>query len=499
MEESKPSLGLLFISLSLLFFAGVLTFLSWQRYKSIDHVIPDGSMIADIPITGLTPDEAIERVRSVYGQPVILDYLGSKIRLEIPDNIDYDALRSELLSAIDRTYASNSFLNFLMGKFSQEPIRMDLKFTDMPASVRDFLADEIVPRYDIFPMSTQPDGNGFRAGHAGRELDIEASLPLINEARLSGNDRNAELIITDLPQPPANILNLEILLRSVVDTWQDRDQITEIYLSDPSSGQSFDLARRNRTDLAPEVAFTAASTMKLPIMISSYARMDEKPSSFTMKMLRLMITESKNDQTDWMMENIIGGPLAPFAVTEDLEKMGLTNSFLAGYFYLGAPLLDLVKTEANSRTDVNLHPDVYNQTTAKDMGVLMDALYHCSEDGSGLLTETFPGQITSDECKEMMGLLKDNLLPYLISAGVPDSVPVAHKHGWIEENDGLLHTMGNIAAVYSPGGDYILTIYTWHPENLIFDEGNTLFSQISAAVYGYFNPAPAVGSGNGID
>ena len=212
-----------------------------------------------------------------------------------------------------------------------------------------------------------------------------------------------------------------------------------------------------------------------------------------------MITESKNDQTDWMMENIIGGPLAPFAVTEDLEKMGLTNSFLAGYFYLGAPLLDLVKTDANSRTDVNLHPDVYNQTTAKDMGVLMDALYHCSEDGSGLLTETFPGQITSDECKEMIGLLKDNLLPYLISAGVPDSVPVAHKHGWIEENDGLLHTMGNIAAVYSPGGDYILTIYTWHPENLIFDEGNTLFSQISAAVYGYFNPAPAVGSGNSID
>ena len=88
-------------------------------------------------------------------------------------------------------------------------------------------------------------------------------------------------------------------------------------------------------------------------------------------------------------------------------------------------------------------------------------------------------------------LLKDNLLPYLISAGVPDSVPVAHKHGWIEENDGLLHTMGNIATVYSPGGDYILSIYTWHPENLIFDEGNTLFSQISAAVYNYFNPAPA--------
>ena len=491
MEESKPSLGLLFISFSLLFFAGVLTFLSWQRYRSIDRVIPDGSMIGDIPITGLSVDEAVERVRAVYGLPVDLDYLGSTIRLEIPENIDFDGLRKELTGKIDAVYQNNTFLNYLMGKFTQEPIRISLVFKELPDSVSQFLNDEIVPRYDIMPMSAQPEGTGFRAGHDGQSLDVEASLPLIEEARRSGSDRSITLPVSIIPQPAANIQNLAVQLRAVIDAQQDKGQVTEVYLSDPGSGQSFDIARRDREDLIPEIAFTAASTMKLPIMISSYVRMDEAPSSFTMKTLRLMITESKNDQTDWMMENIIGGPLAPYAVTEDLQKLGLTNSFLAGYFYLGAPLLDLVHTEANSRTDINLHPDVYNQTTAKDMGVLMDALYRCSEDGTGLLTETFPGQITSDECAEMMGLLKDNLLPYLISAGVPDSVPVAHKHGWIEESDGLLHTMGNIATVYSPGGEYILSIYTWHPENLIFDEGNTLFSQISAVVYNYFNPAPA--------
>lgn len=490
MEESKPSLGLLFISISLLFFAGVLTFLSWQHYQAIEHVIPDNSTIGDISITGLTPDEAVERVRSIYGLPVILDYRGSRIQLEMPDNIDYETLRTELLKQIDEVYAKNSFLQYLMGKYTQDPIHMELPFKELPLTVRKFLEQEIVPRYDIMPMSVQPEGNGFRAGHPGRALNIDASLEMIDHARYSGIDRTALLAVEDLQQPAANIQNLETLLRSVIDTWQDRGQITEIYLSDPASGQSFDLARRNQTDLVPEIAFTAASTMKLPIMISSYIRMDNKPTTLTMRTLRLMITESKNDQTDWMMENIIGGPLAPFEVTEDLEKIGLKNSFLAGYFYLGAPLLDIIHTTANSRTDINLNPDVYNQTTARDMGVLMDALYHCSEDGSGLLTETFPGKITQEECSEMIGLLKDNLLPYLISAGVPDSVPVAHKHGWIEENDGLLHTMGNIAAVYSPGGDYILSIYTWHPENLIFDEGNVLFSQISAAIYRYFNPEP---------
>jgi len=85
-------------------------------------------------------------------------------------------------------------------------------------------------------------------------------------------------------------------------------------------------------------------------------------------------------------------------------------------------------------------------------------------------------------------LLKNNHLPYLISAGIPDGIPIAHKHGWIEESDGLLHTMSNVAAVYSPGGDYILSIYTYHPQNLIFEKGNILFSRISSVVYGFFNP-----------
>ena len=88
----------------------------------------------------------------------------------------------------------------------------------------------------------------------------------------------------------------------------------------------------------------------------------------------------------------------------------------------------------------------------------------------------------------MIDLLKNNKLPYLITAGIPDSVEIAHKHGWIEESDDLLHTMSNIAIVFSPNGDYILSIYTWHPTNLVFENGNRLFSAISNAVYNYFNP-----------
>ncbi len=493
-NRNKPSLALLFIALSLLFFAGVLTFITWSQYSAIEKVIPEGSFIADIPIAGLGIDEAVERVKSVYELPVVLEYDGSHIQMDMKGTVNTELLKTNLMRAVDEVYGQNSFISFLAGKFSQEPIKLEIPFIGKDAECRAFLENEIIPRYDIAAIGRQPneDRSGFRAGHGGRELDIDAALPLIESAARSAVNRQVVLPVNETPEPAGILSNLELILKSIMDQYQDDGQVTEIYLSDPSANVSFDIARMNKTDAAPEIAFTAASTMKLPIMIASYARMDEEPSAVVQRQLRKMITESKNDETDWMMQNVIGGDYAPLTVTEDMQKLGMKNSFLAGYFYLGAPLLDLVKTEANSRTDINLNPDVYNQTTAKDMGMLMDALYHCGQDGSGLLMQVYEGKVTQAECGEMIALLKDNHLPYLITAGVPDTVEVAHKHGWIEENDGLLHTMGNIAAVYTEGGNYTLSIYTWHPENLVFDEGNTLFTRLSSAVYGYFNPESAL-------
>ncbi len=269
MEESRSGIGLFFISLSLLFFTAVLTFISLQQFRSVKPVLPDGSMVAGIPVAGLSPDEAADRVRSVYGLPVMLDYLGSRICLGIPDSVDYEALKAGLTDRMRAVYTSNSFMDYLAGKFSQEAIVMEPVFNELPDSVRSFLEDEIVPRYDIFPMSVQPEGSIFRAGHGGRKLDIDAALPLIDAARRSGTDRTAVLPVTPLDEPAGDLRNLAVMLRAVIDTWQDSGQVTEVWLSDPVSGQNFDIARRSREDLTPEIAFTAASTMKLPIMISS--------------------------------------------------------------------------------------------------------------------------------------------------------------------------------------------------------------------------------------
>ncbi len=490
----KTRAALYFFSFSLFFISGIFLFISKSEYQKYDNNIPMGSSIGPFSIGGLSLDNVDNEMVNFYKTPVDLMYEGSIIRVT-PDEMGFtlntNEMKNTLNIEIKKNTSNSKFLSSLFNNQEYSPISISIKYSIDEQKIYHFLQNEIVPRYDELAQSKQPSISqpGFYRGHSGRKLDIESSIPVIKQALISTDNRTAKLVVTQIPEPKGLLNNLKLQIINMIDTYQDEGQLTEVYLIDPVTNETLEIGRRNFEETIPDVSFTAASTMKIPIMISSYVRMEEEPDATVKQTLSLMITESKNDQTDWMMKNIIGGDDAPLTVTDDLKKLGFQNTFLAGYFYMGAPLLSLIKTPANSRTDINLKPDSYNQTTAKDMGTLLYYIYQCDKTGTGPLINTFGEKITQHECNEMIDLLKNNHLPYLISAGVPDGTPVAHKHGWIEESDGFLHTMGNVAVVYSPLSDYILSIYTWHPTNLIFDNGNILFSHISSVVYGYFNPS----------
>lgn len=88
----------------------------------------------------------------------------------------------------------------------------------------------------------------------------------------------------------------------------------------------------------------------------------------------------------------------------------------------------------------------------------------------------------------MVDYLAKNKIGHLIEAGVPGGTIVAHKHGWANEvQDGFVHTMGDSAIVYTPGGDYILSIFVHQPVQVIFDQANLLFANLSGSVYNYYN------------
>ncbi|MBP8965280.1 MAG: hypothetical protein KBG27_07840, partial [Flexilinea sp.] len=254
----------------------------------------------------------MEEIKTLSSIPLELKYRESLIQVnpeQFSFKIDIEKAQSELESKVFEMCSSKIFVNSLFREQKRDPISIALESYVDEEKIESFLRNEISVRYDQPAVAKYPDlnGSGFYSGHPGYQLDIEKAVEMIQEALTSFDHQTIDLPITSIPEPPSSLTNLKILLSSVVDQNQDPDQITEIYLLDPKTGEEFDFARQNKSNLIPEIAFTAASTIKIPIMISAFKHLDEKPSAVVSRQLELMITESKNEQTDWLLENVIGG------------------------------------------------------------------------------------------------------------------------------------------------------------------------------------------------
>ncbi len=327
----------------------------------------------------------------------------------------------------------------------------------------------------------------FEAGRSGTSLDINGSILLIEAALNSLTNRSVDLPLQRTNPPRPAFQNLEILLKQTIEV-AGFDGLAGIYLVDLQTQQELHFAIRDGEDVSvqPDIAFTASSIIKVPIMVSSIRRMGENPDSETTKLLQDMIELSGNEAADWLMDRVIDPQRGPLLVTEDMRALGLENTYMAGYFSFGSPLLAVIETPANQRQDVFTDPDPYSQTTPSDIGMLLEDIYQCSQTGGGALTAIFPGEIDQDDCLQMNTLLINNRLPMLLTAGLPEGTPIAHKHGWVTVN-GVINTIGDAGIVYSPGGNYIMVVFLYHPVQLVWDSASVIVSDLSTAVYNYYN------------
>ncbi len=102
----------------------------------------------------------------------------------------------------------------------------------------------------------------------------------------------------------------------------------------------------------------------------------------------------------------------------------------------------------------------------------------------------FPGEITSNESQQMIENLVSDHLPELITKGLPEGTRIAHKHGWVSGVGGVIHNISDASIVFTPGGDYVFTVFLYHPVQLVWEPADRLIADLSRVVYNYFNGAP---------
>jgi beta-lactamase class A len=490
--------------LSLFFIlAGVILFtLQLVRFSRVWANFPSGLTMAGIPVGHLNRQEAAERLRSVYSLPVELHYGEAVIQLP-PSTVGFELDIDNMLAAaeLERTRIPfwEAFWNYLWGQpGTTTDIPMRISYSE--ERLRSYLRDEISARYDEPPSPATPVVGtvNFRPGTMGTEVDIDRSVLLIDAALRSSNQRSVVLPLQRaMPGRPA-LQNLEILLRQTIDI-AGFDGLISIYLLDLQNGQDLHFVYQQEQALPtqPDAPFSASSTIKIPIMISTFRRidLDNAPDApETVEALRLMeemIVRSGNPPADQLMGTYLDATRGPLLVTEDMRQLGLENTLMAGYFYVGAPLLQRIDTPANQRGDLIVSLDPYSQTTSTEMGMLLSDIYQCAREGGGSLMAIFPGEITQAECQAMVQFLLKNHIAVLIQAGVADGTPVAHKHGWVQDQFGVIRDVSDAALVYTPGGNYVLTIFLYHPVQIIWDTTSKMVADLSKAVYNFYNlPSP---------
>jgi beta-lactamase class A len=367
----------------------------------------------------------------------------------------------------------SSFWDYLWNRIPQAS-GTPLLSTIEEKRLRMFLMNEIASRYDKVPEVSQPipGSVNFILGKPGEILDIDHSIPLIENALKSPNQRSVNLVISQESAPRPSLENLKVLIKQIIDR-SKFDGLTEVY--------------ENGADYKPGIAFTAASSMKIPVMVSIFRKLSEPLPPAADTLFKQMIEASNNDATDKIMQTYLEINLGPNYVTDDMKKLGLENTFLSGYFFKGATILRDYRTPANIRMDYQTSPDRMNQTTTTDMGMLLDDIYQCAKTGGGTFAAVFPGEITQTECQAMITYLILNTNPALLKPGLPDGVKIAHKHGWVTDSDGLMHSIIDSGIVFSTGGDYVISIAFYQPTQLIYDIAVQLASKITTATYNYFN------------
>lgn len=453
---------------------------------------PANLEIGGVPVGGLTRDLAASRLLEVFNEPVEIHYQDAAIQLD-PSVIGFELNLESMLATADfaRTGGQfwTEFWSFMWNEEKQiEPVPLDASYSE--TLLRNYLEAEIAPRYDQPAVAARPQVGSadFIPGQAGTTIDVDRAVYQIENALYSPTRRVVNLPLEESDPGRPAFDNLEILIKQILDV-AEFDGIAGLYLHDLQTSQEIHFVYSNGVDYPtePDLAFTASSIIKIPIMVSGYINIAEPYPTEALHLIAGMIEESGNDPADWLMEQYINREAGPLVVTNYMQELGLKNTFMGGYFYFGAPLLNYYTTPANSRPDLTTDPDPYNQTTPSDIGMLLTDLYQCANNNGGSLRAIFPDEITQAECVDMIETLTRNNTPFLIEAGAPDDTRIAHKHGWVSDvNTGAITTIGDAGIVYTPAGDYVLVIYFYHPTQLVWDPMSKLMGDVAEAIYNYY-------------
>jgi beta-lactamase class A len=446
--------------------------------------------VAGIDVGGLLPSEALARWEKAYASPVILYYENSPILLD-PASVGFRTNRDTILAAAQATgdvQASfwSRFLNHLTRQEFQQNENVPLSADYQRSLLEQFLRD-ISARYDRPPGAAGYDVETLTTfpGTSGFVLDIPAAVESIDRALRDPVNRTVVLPVKNEDASSPGINTLRDLIVDYLDSQgfihDGQTTVASVFIMDLKSGEE--------VNLLGDVAFAAASTAKVAILIDYFRYLPFAPSKEDAWLMVNSLLCSNNSSSNLIMQVIGNNDI--FAGLADVSRnagyIGARNTYLTAPFDLGIEGQQLGSIPAPTTApnpNFNTQPDPFNQTTTEDLGTMFAMIYDCANYGSGLMAAYPNGEFTQTECKQMLNLMSANDLLRLLQGGIPPDIRIAHKNGWVAD------THGDAGIVFPPNGrDYVIAVFLWEDtEFLDYNRGWPLIEGISRAAWNYFSP-----------
>ncbi|MDE2747473.1 MAG: serine hydrolase [Chloroflexota bacterium] len=463
-----------------------------------EQQLPEGISVAGINVGGLSEREAVARWERAYAEPIIMLYndgdAGHPIQLH-PDQVGWRISSEPMLAAASASGEEGGgfwrrFLDFLLG--IEQTVARDMPLiADYQENALEAFLRDIAQRYDKPPGRASYDLQSLtvQAGSSGYSLNVSAAQSAVNSALRSADARTVALPIVGSGQERPDLPALQNLIIDFLDSrgfiYDGLGTVASIYVQDLVTGDEI--------NILGDVAFSGASTVKLPIMLDFYRLLSSEPTTDEAWLMVNSMLCSNNASSNLIMEIIGRGDIFTGlrSVSNTLQEIGVENTYITAPFYLGVAGQQLGSIQAPATApnpNFDTEPDPFNQTTAEDMGTLFSLLYDCAEYNSGLTLALPSGQVTQRECRQMLEIASANDLERLLQGGIPTEARISHKNGWIFD------TVGDAGVVYSPNGrHYVISVFLWErTEFQDYEKLWPLIEEISRATWNFFNPESAL-------
>ncbi len=453
-----------------------------------------GVSVAGVVVGGKPLPEAAVDVQTTYARPVVLYYNDSPILLD-PSSVGFrlneDSMLAQASSVGDNQLGFWSrFYNYLTRQQAAET------FVDVPLSadyqrglLEQFLRD-VSARYDSPSGEAGYDVQTLMtyAGTAGYTLDVNRAVDMVDTALRDPSSRTVVLPVGGQDQSRPNIDTLRNLVIGYLDSqgfvYDGPTTVASVFILDLQTGEE--------VNILGDVAFSAASTIKVSILIDYFRNLTFAPTSDEAWLMANSLLCSNNSSSNLIMQIIGNNDILSGLneVDQTAEYLGARNTYIAAPFMLTTDQqpMSIPLPDTSPNPNFNTSADPYNQTTTEDLGTLFAMIYDCAFFGSGLMAAYPNGEFTQTECRQMLNLMSANDLQRLLQAGIPAGTVIAHKNGWLE------NVHGDAGIVFPANGrNYVISVFVWENTDFFsYERAWPLIEGISRAAWNYFSPDEAL-------